>query len=82
MLAMIDRLHAEWMIDMAQAMRVANTGQETFDRVMSLWQAIANGAEVGKEIDAKGRPITDSLEDFNRFWMGDRDTLRKYGALK
>lgn len=66
----------------AQAIRVGMGGQEQFDSVTELWKTVSEGAEIGTDIDARGRPITDNLAEFAHFASYDRSTLLKYGVIE
>lgn len=78
---MIPKLEAEQAIHQAIVVRVASYTHDDFQKQLTYWRKLAEGSSVGIDIDPRGRPITDNLGDFVKFWQGDRTTHAKYGMV-
>lgn len=78
---MMPRLEAEEAIRQAQITRVAYYKDEAFKRQISQWQELAHGKVVGQDMDRYGRPMTDNLDEFIKFYSFDRNTLKKHGVV-
>ena len=75
---MIERLRYREMAMLAEVFRVAQADNDSFENVLTIWQELAKGKKIGEDIDYRGRPITDNLEDFIGFVQFDPEVLRRY----
>jgi hypothetical protein len=80
---MLPRLAAEEAERQADILRAAfHSDNDQYRNIVSIWRSIADGKMIGEHIDARGRPMTDSIDEFVAFWKGDPAMLQKYGRYQ